>query len=301
MIDSHFHIWRQADLPWLVGPMQPRIFGPYEPIRRDYPVEEYLADASAAGIRQSVYVQANWAASRALHEVAFVADESRRSGFPISIIAYADMLADDVRPQLDALGAVPSVRGVRMQLHWHENPLYRFAAEPDLCRNRLLQKNLACLAERGWSFDLQVFAPQMAGAAELADACPDVTFVLQHAGMLEDLSPTGIEQWKAGMALLARRSNVVSKLSGLGTFLRRNDASHIAFIVKETIALFGADRCLFGSNFPIEKLWTSYGDLAAAYQAAISHLSPADQAAITSGTAARIYRLNKDMGGSHAT
>jgi predicted TIM-barrel fold metal-dependent hydrolase len=149
MIDSHFHIWNQADLPWLMGPMQPRIFGPYEPIRRDYPIEEYIADAAAAGVTQAVYVQANWAVERFLDEVAFVAAASKRSGFPIAIIAYADMMADDVRPQLDALAREPSVRGVRMQLHWHENALYRFAKEPDLARNTTLQRNVAQLADNG--------------------------------------------------------------------------------------------------------------------------------------------------------
>jgi predicted TIM-barrel fold metal-dependent hydrolase len=292
MIDSHFHIWRQADLPWLMGPMQPRIFGPYEPIRRDYTIEEYLADAKAAGVSQSVYVQANWSVDRYLDEVAFVAVASKRSGFPISIVAYADMLAEDIRPQLDALAKEPTVRGVRMQLHWHENPLYRFAKEPDLARSATLRKNVARLADYGWSFDLQVFAPQMAGAAELADACPGVTFVLQHAGMLEDVTTAGVDAWKQAMAVLAKRPNIVSKLSGLGTFIRRNDALHIGFVARETIKFFGADRCLFGSNFPIEKLWTSYADLWAAHRTAIAHLSPADQAAITSGTAKRVYKLN---------
>jgi predicted TIM-barrel fold metal-dependent hydrolase len=291
MIDSHFHIWRQADLPWLMGPMQPRIFGPYEPIRRDYPVEEYLADARGAGVTHAVYVQANWAVDRSRDEVAFVAESSKRSGLPIAIVAYADMLAEDVRPQLEALAKEATVRGVRMQLHWHGNPLYRFAKEPDLCRNEVLQKNVARLAEYGWSFDLQVFAGQMAGAVELADACPGVTFVLQHAGMLEDLSPGGVAAWREGMALLASRPNVTSKLSGLGTFLRRNDPAHVAMIARETLALFGPDRCLFGSNFPIEKLWTTYADLAGAHRAAIAHLSPADQFAVTEGTARRVYKL----------
>jgi predicted TIM-barrel fold metal-dependent hydrolase len=59
MIDAHFHIWRQADLPWLVGPMQPRIFGPYEAIRRDYPMREYLSDLAGSGVEKAVYVQAN--------------------------------------------------------------------------------------------------------------------------------------------------------------------------------------------------------------------------------------------------
>jgi predicted TIM-barrel fold metal-dependent hydrolase len=272
--------------------MQPRIFGPYEPIRRDYTIGEYVADASAAGVTQSVYVQANWATERYLDEVAFVADASKRSGFPIAIVAYADMLAQDVRPQLEALAREPTVCGVRMQLHWHENALYRFAREPDLARSALLQRNVARLADYGWSFDLQVFAGQMTGAAELADACPGVTFVLQHAGMLEDTSAEGADAWKQAMAGLAKRPNVVSKLSGLGTFLRRNDARHIAFVARETIKLFGADRCLFGSNFPIEKLWTSYADLWAAHSAAIAHLSSADQAAITGGAARRVYKLN---------
>ncbi|MFY8116013.1 MAG: amidohydrolase family protein, partial [Rhabdaerophilum sp.] len=209
MIDAHFHIWRQADLPWLTGPMQPRIFGPYEPIRRDYPIAEYLADAAAGGITGAVYVQANWAPARALDEVRFVAESARRAGFPVAIVAYADMLAGDIRPVLDALAAEPSVRGVRMQLHWHENPLYRFASGPDLARDPVLRRNVAALAAYGWSFDLQVFAGQMEGAAELAAACPGVTFVLQHAGMLEDRSEAGIAQWRAGMAALAAQPNIV--------------------------------------------------------------------------------------------
>jgi predicted TIM-barrel fold metal-dependent hydrolase len=288
MIDAHFHIWRQADLPWLTGPMQPRIFGPYEPIRRDYPVTEYLADAAAAGLTGAVYVQANWPVDRFVAEAAFVAEASEESGFPIAIVAYADMLADDARPQLEALARNARVRGVRQQLHWHENPLYRFAADPDLARNPTLQRNIARLADYGWSFDLQVFAGQMAGAAALADACPGVTFVLQHAGMLEDLSGEGMETWRAGMALLAGRPNVVSKLSGLGTFLRRNDPGHVAMVVRETLALFGAGRCLFGSNFPIEKLWTTYAALLDAHRAAVP---TGDRAAVFSSTAKRVYRL----------
>jgi predicted TIM-barrel fold metal-dependent hydrolase len=288
MIDAHFHIWRQADLPWLTGPMQPRIFGPYEPIRRDYPIEEYLDDARAHGITEAVYVQANWAPGRALDEVAFVTEASERAGFPIAVVAYADLLAQDARPALDALAANPRVRGVRMQLHWHENALYRFAARPDLALDPALQRNMRLLGDYGFSFDLQVFASQMAGAADVARACPDVTFVLQHAGMLEDLSDRGVAQWRAGMTLLAACPNVVSKLSGLGTFLRLNDADHIARIAGETLALFGAGRCLFGSNFPIEKLWTTYDALVQAHQAAVP---PAQRGAVFTETARRVYRL----------
>jgi predicted TIM-barrel fold metal-dependent hydrolase len=291
IVDAHHHIWRQADLPWLAGPMQPRIFGPYEPIRRDYPMTEYLDDIAGAGVTQSVYVQANWAKDRFEDEAAWVQSVADETGWPHAIVAYADFTVDDVRPQLDRLSKCPLLRGLRMQLHWHENPQYRFAARPDLAADPTLRRNVARLADYGWSFDLQVFAPQMNDAAELARACPKVTFVLQHAGMLEDLSETGRAAWHAGMERLAREPNVVSKLSGLGTFIHRNDPAHIAGIVGETVALFGAERCLFGSNFPIEKLWTRYADLIAAYQAAVAPLGETAQRQIFKDNATRVYRL----------
>jgi predicted TIM-barrel fold metal-dependent hydrolase len=291
IVDAHHHIWRQADLPWLSGPMQPRIFGPYEPIRRDYPIQEYLDDLAGSGVTRSVYVQTNWANDRFEDETAWVQDAAKDHGWPHAIVSYADFSVDDVRPQLDRLAQYPLVRGVRMQLHWHENPLYRFAARSDLCADPKIRRNVARLAEYGFSFDLQVFAPQMADAAGLAEACPDVTFILQHAGMLEDLSPQGQSAWRGGMMRLAACPNVVSKLSGLGTFIHRNDPAHVAGVLADTVTIFGADRCLFGSNFPIEKLWTSYRELVNAYLAATAHLRADQRDTVLRTTAMRVYRL----------
>jgi predicted TIM-barrel fold metal-dependent hydrolase len=292
IIDAHHHIWRRRDLPWLDGPMQPRIFGPYEAIRRDYLIDEYLADLAGTGVTQSVYVQCNWAKERFEDEVAYVQKTADETGFPQAIVGYADFLANDVRPQLDRLTKYPAMRGLRMQLQWHQNPQYQFASGPDLARDPMLQKNVAQLADYGWTFDLQVFAGQMAGAAELAESAPKVTFILQHAGMLEDLSDKGWAQWRNGMRLLAAQPNVVSKLSALGTFIHKNDPAHIGAIVRETIDIFGPERCLFGSNFPVEKLWTGYADLIAAYRSAIEPLGDKVARAAFRDTAARVYRLN---------
>ena len=291
IVDAHHHIWRQADLSWLSGPMQPRIFGPYEPIRRDYSVAEYLDDTAGSDVLRSVYVQTNWPNDRFESEAAWVQQTANENGWPHALVAYADFSVDDVRPQLDRLARYPLVRGARMQLHWHENPLYRFAVRPDLCSDPVIRRNVGRLAEYGWSFDLQVFTPQMAEAAMLAESCPEVTFVLQHAGMWEDLSPEGHAAWRAGMTLLARCPNVVSKLSGLGTFIHRNDLAHIADVLDDTVAIFGAERCLFGSNFPIEELWTSYRDLVDAYRTATARLRPEQRDAIFAATARRVYRL----------
>ncbi|MEM7743965.1 MAG: amidohydrolase family protein [Pseudomonadota bacterium] len=291
MIDAHHHIWRKKDLPWLLGPEQPRIFGPYAPIKRDYLIGEYLGDLAGTGIAKSVYVQANWSPNWAADEAAWVQRTADESGWPHAIVAYADMTVADVRPALDKLAQHALVRGIRQQFHHHENPLYRFAARPDLCEDPTVQRNIAHLADYDWAFDLQVFAPQMAGAAKLAKACPDVTFILQHAGMPEDMTPEGHATWRKGMEGLAACPNVVTKLSGLGTFIHRNDADFISGVLGETTRLFGADRCFFGSNFPIEKIWTSYQDLFAAFQQATANLPDADRQAIFNDTAARVYRI----------
>ena len=236
IIDAHHHIWRQADLPWLQGPMVARIFGPYEPIRRDYPIAEYLADIKSSNVVGSVYVQTNWAKDKALEEAAWVQSVADTEGWPHAIVGYADLLDDSAPQTLKALAKIPRVRGIRMQLHWHENPLYRFAAAPDVMNGALFRKNFAHVAGNNLSFDLQVFTSQMKDAANLAAAFPGVTFVLQHAGMLEDKSKEGRASWQEGMKRLADQPNIVSKLSGLGTFIQRNDASHIADVIHETVS-----------------------------------------------------------------
>ena len=291
IIDAHHHIWRQADLPWLLGPSQPRIFGDYESIKRDYPIEELLQDFADTGVEKSVYVQANWPPDRYVDEVAWVQKTAGESGWPHAIVGYCDMTVPDVRPALDKLNGFPLLRGIRQQFHWHENPQYRFASSPDVCRDPTVQRNIGRLADYGLSFELQVFADQMDGACELADACPDVTFILQHAGMLVDLSDQGRATWKRQMEKLAQRRNVVSKLSAFGTFIHRNDDSHIARIVQDTVAIFGPERCLYGSNFPIEKIWTSYRPLLDAFLKATAEMSDAARRAIFHDTAKRVYRL----------
>ena len=291
MIDAHHHIWRQQDLPWLMGPEQPRIFGEYGAIRRDYLIEEYLKDIHGNGIEKSVYVQANWEPSQAIDEAKWVQSVSDEYGWPNAIVAYADFTVEDVRPQLDALSKVDLVRGIRQQFHWHENPAYRFAPHANLASDENVKRNMQHFSDYGWSFDLQVFADQMSDAAQLIEDCPDVTFILQHSGMLEDISGAGIADWEEGMRKLAVYPNMINKLSAFGTFIHRNDPSFISDMIHRSIAIFGADRCMFGSNFPIEKLWTSYDELFAAFKSAAKVLSQDQQNLIFKQTAMKIYRL----------
>ncbi|MBO0851045.1 MAG: amidohydrolase family protein, partial [Pseudonocardia sp.] len=153
-------------------------------------------------------------------------------------------------------------------------------------------RNVAALAELGWPFELQVFADQMSAAARLVAACPDTTFVLVHAGMLVDAGDAEeVSRWLAGMRGLAEHPNVVVKLTGQGTFVHRVDAGLIGFVADRVVELFGARRAMFGSNFPVEKLWTTMPALVDAWRAALSTLPAEEQRWIFADNARRVYGL----------
>jgi L-fuconolactonase len=223
-------------------------------------------------------------------EVAWVSRTAGESGWPHAIVGFADMTVDDVRPQLDRLKAYPLVRGVRMQLHWHEVTEFRFASGPEQVVDPVVRRNVARLADYGFSFDLQLFPAQMKAGADLVGENPETEFILTHCGMLTDGKPATVDAWKSGLRHLAGLPNLTAKLSGLGTFVHRNDPALISLIVDSAIELLGSHRLMFGSNFPIEKLWTSYGSLLAAHTLAVKRHGDRALADIFHDTAHRIYR-----------
>ncbi|SEH02090.1 Predicted metal-dependent hydrolase, TIM-barrel fold [Nonomuraea solani] len=292
IVDAHHHIWRAADLPWLRGEMVPRIFGPYEPIRRDYLAPEYVAEATAAGIASAVYVQANWPLDRSVDEVRWLRDVHAETGWPTAVVGSADLFDEGAAGVMRRQAAVtPLVRGTRLQLHWHERPEFRFAAAPDRMKDPVFRRNIAALADLGWLFELQVFPAQMADAAALVSDFPDVTFVLVHAGMPVDSDPGTVAEWTHGLRLLAERPNVVVKLTGQGTFVHRVDRPLIDRVAATCLELFGSGRCMWGSNFPIEKLWTDLATLVTTWQDALSGRSEREIRDVFAATATRVYRL----------
>jgi predicted TIM-barrel fold metal-dependent hydrolase len=292
IVDSHHHIWRAADLPWLQGEMVPRIFGPYEPIRRDYLAPEYVAEATACGITSSVYVQANWPLDRCVDEVRWLRDVHAETGWPIAVVGSADLFDEGAAEVMRRQAAVtPLVRGTRLQLHWHERPEFRFASAPDRMKDPVFRRNIAALADLGWVFELQVFAAQMADAADLAADYPEVTFVLVHAGMPVESGPPAVGEWTRGMRLLAERPNVVVKLTGQGTFVHRVDRPLIERVTATCLELFGSRRCMWGSNFPIEKLWTDLATLVSTWQDVLAGRSEEERRDVFAATATRVYRL----------
>ena len=227
------------------------------PVRADpprLPGREYVAEATACGITSAVYVQANWPLDRCVDEVRWLRDVHAETGWPTAVVGSADLFdegAADVMRRQAAL--TPLVRGTRLQLHWHERPEFRFASAPDRMKDPVFRRNIAALADLGWLFELQVFADQMADAAALVGGLPRCHVRAgprRNAGRPE--SRAGRE-WTRGMRLLAERPNVVVKLTGQGTFVHRVDRTLIETVTATCLELFGSRRCMWGSNFPIEK------------------------------------------------
>ena len=291
IIDAHHHIWRKNDLPWLRDEPQPRIFGEYASIRRDYPIEEYLGDIQAQNVEKSVYVQTNWTPSDGVKEVAWVQSVADRSTHLNAIVGYADLGSPKVEETLAQQRQFTRFRGIRQQLHWHTNSQYRFASRPDLMNDSGWRRGFSLLEKFGLIFELQIFAHQMSDGAALAAAFPGIKIILEHAGMLEDRSREGWERWREGMRQLAKERNVYVKLSGLGTFERTCSKELMRPVILETVEMFGPNRCMFGSNFPIEKIWTSYAELLAAYQSVLADFSFQERNEIMGNTAATVYSL----------
>ena len=291
VIDTHHHIWLRKDIPWLADPPIPRMFGDYFGLRRDYPVEEWINDVTPQGVTKSVHVTANWGVARALDETRWLQSVADKYGFPHGICCQVDMTDPDLDTKLKAQKQFPNLRGVRQQLYWDSHPRRQNVSRPDFCNTPEFRRGFALLEKHGLSFELQVFAAQAQYAVELIKAFPHVPMILLHAGMLTDRAPHMIEQWRAALTAMAAFPNVHVKLSGLGMFSLGITLPQVRQIIRDTVQIFGIERAIYGSNFPLEKLHASYADFFAAYRTVLAEYTEAEQRAVLHDNAVKFYRL----------
>lgn len=263
-VDAHHHLWNltAVDYPWLMARGVRRFFGDPTPIQRDYPMEEYRADA--AGFGASVHVQVG--ASDAMVEARWVqAVSDANPDWPMTQVVFCDLTADGLGDRLDAFQALPTVRGVRQ--------IVGRALDEDAATgtNALLDDTrfvdgLREVGGRGLSFDLQLIPELMERTARILERAPETRVALCHAGSPHDRTVRGLRSWAERLRLLSMLPNVSCKLSGLGMFDHEWTADGIRPIVETCLEQFGPGRCMFGSNFPVDKLYSDYRTLVAAYR-----------------------------------
>ncbi|MBI4901582.1 MAG: amidohydrolase family protein [Actinobacteria bacterium] len=293
VVDAHHHLWDlhgSIRYPWLQDPVDPdRFTGDDTAIRVDYGVEQYRADVGRVPLKGSVHVDAG--ASDSLAEARWLDEVHRRSGLPTVIVASCDLSDPSAPAVLEELASMEAVRGIRHILNWHEDSHWSYVTDRDLMDSHTWRSAFARLAPLGLSFDLQVYPHQLLRAADLAAAFPETTVVLNHAGMPERLDPDHLELWTQGIRALAAQSNTYAKVSGIGMTIHPWTVETIRPLVTTVYEAFGPSRTAFGSNFPVDSLYSTYEELYEAFDLCSADLSESERADMFAGTAVRAYRM----------
>jgi L-fuconolactonase len=271
IIDAHHHLWRfdPAQYDW-IAPSDTAL-------RHDFLLSELDAVLAAAGVDGSVVVQAR----QTLDETLWLLGLARRSPRIRGVVGWVPLTDPDLPDILATLTADRHLVAVRHVVQGESDPA--FLLRPTISRG------IASLAGAGLAYDLLVREHQLAQAAACVDAHPDVRFVLDHAAKP---GPGDLGSWSAGIRDLARRPNVWCKISGLA--LEAGPGWSVAGLrraVDVLFAAFGAQRLLYGSDWPVCLLATGYGRWLEAVRELIAACTAAEQAAILGGNAVTAYRL----------
>jgi predicted TIM-barrel fold metal-dependent hydrolase len=294
IVDAHHHFWDLAlrAHPWLVDePMIPFRYGDYAAIRRTYLPDDYRRDARALNVVKTIYVEAEWDPGDPIGETRWVHELAARSGLPSAMVAQAWLDRADVSEVLARQAAFPLVRSVRHKPKAEARRTDAKGGAPGSMDCRCWRRGFALLERHKLHFDLQTPWWHFDAAAELARDFPATTIIVNHTGLPADRSVEGLAGWRRAMELLADAPNVMLKISGLGMPGQRWSGEQQGPVVRDAIRIFGVERCMFASNFPVDSLVGTFDEIYASFLAITSDLPDDARRKLFHDNAARIYRL----------
>jgi len=291
IVDAHQHFWDPGVNyhPWLND--EPPIafrYGDYRAIRKRYLPPDYLADAAPYRVDRTVYVETEWDPRDPVGETRYAESLRRDFGLPSVVVAQAWLDRSDAADVLARQAQFPLVRSVRHKPRANASPA---DGAPGGTTDAAWRAGYAQLARLGLRFDLQTPWWHLPEAARLAADFPGTQIVLNHAGLPADRSPEGIAGWREAMTTLARQPNVAVKISGMGQRGAAWTADANRVIVRTVIDLFGIDRCMFASNFPVDSLCASFAAIFDGFREIVSDLPMDGQRALFRDNAMRIYAI----------
>ena len=289
-IDAHHHLWdlNAVSYPWLEAKGVTRFFGDPTPIQRNYLIDEFKAEAAPFGFGGSVHIQVG--ADDAWEEANWVQDVAdAHPEWPMRQVVYCDLTRPDLTEQLDQFQTLPTVKGVR-QIVGRAPGEDAQTGTNEIIRAQAFLDGMRALGARGLSFDLQLIPELMPAMGDVLQDAPETKVVLCHAGSPHDRSRSGLREYGEALHHLSRLPQVYCKLSGLGMFDHTWNVGSIRPIVETCLDQFGAGRCMFGSNFPVDKLYSDYQKLAQSY----FEIVPQDlQQSVFSDVARGFYELDR--------
>ena len=261
MIDAHHHLWdlNAVDYPWLMEKGKKRFFGDPTPIQRNYLIDEHIKLAAALGFKASVHIQVG--AADGLEEAKWVNKiVSENQSWPMAQVAFCDLSGYQREIHLDELQKLSSVVGVRQIIG--RSPAEDSSSKTnELLTSDSFMKGLQSISDRGLSFDLQIIPELSETCAAVFSQFPNLQVILCHAGSPYNRTEEGITSWSSDLDHLSKLSNVSCKLSGLGMFDHNWTQTTVAPIVTTVMEQFGPTRVMFGSNFPVDSLSSSFDEL----------------------------------------
>lgn len=289
IVDAHQHFWQpeavedvQAHDPWRGYPW---MTGPAAALRREFNAEHLRPELAAAGIAATVLVQTQ----ASLDETRGFLGISSCTDFVAGVIGWADLTDPALAGTLAALRALPGGQklvGIRHQVHDEADA--HWLSRPDV------RRGLATVAAHGLVYDLLVRPRELPAALEAVRAHPELRFVIDHVGKPE-IASGSFEPWAGQLrAFGSERGHVWCKLSGMVT-----EASHDAWrpdqlrpYIRQALAVFGPDRCLFGSDWPVCTLAAGYGEVLEALRRNLDGLDAREEAQVLAGSAIALYGLS---------
>jgi predicted TIM-barrel fold metal-dependent hydrolase len=289
-VDTHVHLHdmtherlRYEWLDW-AAPLDPTV-GEEGAIRsKHYRAEDFLAEVRFQNVQSFVHVQAAIGTEDPVDETRWLQEVNDRLGVPHAAIAYVDLASDDAGATLERHLQFPIMRGVR-DLRYD-----------DYLDNPAWQRGLALMEGHELVLCDDPFIERMADMRRVVEEHPGVTVCIDHAGypgfVGDPRRPVAdFGDWRAAMHEIAKAENTVVKISGLGMSDRSWTPESLKPWIVTCIEAFGTKRAFFGTNWPLDRLYSSYGDVLDAYAAAIAEFTPDEQQDLFSRNAERIFRL----------
>ncbi|MCI0755441.1 NAD(P)-binding domain-containing protein [Teichococcus vastitatis] len=294
VIDAHQHFWNLSENyhPWLCDAEPvPFRYGDYAALRRNYLPADYRTDTAQYRVVGTVHIEAEFDPARPVAETEWLERLAAREGLPTACVAQARLDDLEVEAVLAAQAERSMVRGIRHKPRAAARPEEALRGASGSMDDPAWRRGYALLAKYGLSFDLQTPWWHLDAAYDLARDFPETQIIVNHTALPSDRSIEGLRAWRAALAGLARAPNVALKISGLGLPDQPWRAALNVPVIRDAITLFGADRCLFASNYPVDSLAGSFDVIMDGFLQAIADRTEAERRQLLHDNAVRLYRL----------
>ena len=294
IIDAHHHFWdlNKNYYPFLRDKIDPNFFlGNYETIRENYLPIDYINDSTNHNVVGTIHCEAEWDRNDQVGETRWLKDLSLNNKFPNAIVAHAWFHKKNSEEIIAEQASFDMVKGIRSK------PITKFSqnSQEYLYEGSMQDINwrngLKLLEKYNLNYDLRIPNWHLEEAVEIVRLIPNTKVIINHAGFPWNRTDEGMDYWRKGIKLMSLEPNTFIKLSEFGVKGEDWNYYQNKKIIHELIDLFGPQRCMFASNFPVSKIKISFDDLYKNYKKIVKDFSDDEKKWLFAKTASEVYNL----------